>query len=280
MSYINAVLRPAFEVLLSPFSGLPAIVGLVVVSLLTAIAMLLIFKKTSNQDAIAAVKRRIHANLFEIRLFNDDLRAIMRAQAEILRHNLTYLRLSAAPMLWTIPPLVLVIAQLQFHYGYRGLDAGSPVLLKVELQDGGNDASWDEAPRPDLTLAAPSGIRVETPGLWIPSLREMDWRISSSEPGDFTVDVMLDGQAYSKTVQVSDDVVLRSPSRLEKGFLNQLLYPAEDPLPPDSLIKSITVTYPEESVSVFGFSLHWMIIYFVLAMAFAFALKSRFKVQM
>ena len=254
--------------------------GLVVVSLLTAIAMLLIFKKTSNQDAIAAVKRRIHANLFEIRLFNDDLRAIVRAQAEILRHNLTYLRLSAAPMLWTIPPLVLVIAQLQFHYGYRGLDAGSPVLLKVELQDGGNDASWDEAPRPDLTLAAPSGIRVETPGLWIPSLREMDWRISSSEPGDFTVDVMLDGQAYSKTVQVSDDVVLRSPSRLEKGFLNQLLYPAEDPLPPDNLIKSITVTYPEESVSVFGFSLHWMIIYFVLAMAFAFALKSRFKVQM
>ncbi len=280
MSHINAVLRPAFEVLLSPFSGLPAIVGLVVVSLLTAIAMLLIFKKTSNQDAIAAVKRRIHANLFEIRLFNDDLRAIMRAQAEILRHNLTYLRLSAVPMLWTIPPLVLVIAQLQFHYGYRGLGAGSPVLLKVELQDGGNDASWDEAPRPDLTLAAPSGIRVETPGLWIPSLREMDWRISSSEPGYFTVDVTLDGQSYSKTVRVSSDVVLRSPSRLEKGFLNQLLYPAEVPLPPDSPIKSITVTYPEESVNVFGFSLHWMIIYFVLAMAFAFALRNTFTVQM
>ena len=280
MSYINAVLRPAFELLLSPFSGLPAIVGLVVVSFLTAIAMLLIFKKTSNQDAIAAVKRRIHANLFEIRLFNDDLRAIMRAQAEILRHNLTYLRLSAVPMLWTIPPLVLVIAQLQFHYGYRGIDAGNPVLLKVELQDGGNDASWEEAPRPDLTLAAPSGIRVETPGLWIPSLREMDWRISSSEPGDFTVDVTLDGQAYSKTVRVSDDVVLRSPSRLEKGFLNQLLYPAEVPLPSDSPIKSISVTYPEETVSVFGFSLHWMIIYFVLAMAFAFALKNKFKVQM
>ena len=282
MSYVNAVLRPAFELFLSPFSGLPAIVGLVVVSLLTAIAMLLIFKKTSNQDAIAAVKRRIHANLFEIRLFNDDLRAILRSQAEILRHNLTYLRLSAAPMLWTIPPLVLVIAQLQFHYGYRGLDTGNPVLLKVELQDGGNDASWEEVPRPDLTLAAPSGIRVETPGLWIPSLREMDWRISISgqEPGDFTVDVMLDGQAYSKTVRVSHDVVLRSPSRLEKAFLDQLLYPAEDPLPPDSPIKSISVTYPEETVSVFGFSLHWMIIYFVLAMAFAFALKNTFKVQM
>jgi len=283
MSYINAVLRPVFEFLLSPFSGLPAIVGLAVVSLITSIGMLLIFKKTSNQDAIAAVKRRIHANLFEIRLFNDDLRAILRSQTEILRHNLTYLRLSAVPMLWTLPPLILIIAQLQFHYGYRGLDAGDPVLLKVELQDTGNNASWEEAPRPELTLTAPSSILVETPGgLWIPSLQEMDWRISISGqvPGDFTVDVMLDGQAYPKTVRVSNDVVLRSPSRLEKGFLNQLLYPAEEPLPSNSPIKSITVIYPEASVSVFGFSLHWMIIYFVLAIAFAFALKNKFKVQM
>ncbi len=283
MSYINAVLRPVFEFLLSPFSELPAIVGLAVVSLITSIGMLLVFKKTSNQDAIAAVKRRIHANLFEIRLFNDDLRAILRSQTEILRHNLTYLRLSAVPMLWTLPPLILIIAQLQFHYGYRGLDAGAPVLLKVELQDTGNNASWEEAPRPELTLTAPSGILVETPGgLWIPSLQEMDWRISISgqEPGDFTVDVMLEGQAYSKAVRVSNDVVLRSPSRLAKGFLNQLLYPAEDPLPAGSPIKSISVTYPDEEVSVFGFSLHWMIIYFVLAIAFAFALRNKFKVQM
>ena len=282
MSYINAVLRSVFELLLLPFSGLPAIVGLGVVSLLTAIAMLLIFKKTSNQDAIASVKRRIHANLFEIRIFNDDLRAILRSQGEILRHNLTYLRLSAVPMLWTIPPLVLVIAQLQFHYGYVGLDPTNPALLKVELQDSGSNASWEEAPRPALTLATPSGIRVETPGLWIPSLGEMDWRISASgqELGSFTVDVMLDGQAYSKTVRVSNEVVLRSPSRLAKRFLNQLLYPAEEPLPSDSPIKSISVTYPDGSVSVFGFSLHWMIIYFFLAIVFAFALRKTFKVQM
>ncbi len=282
MSYINAILRPVFELLLSPFSGLPAIVGLAVVSLITAIGMLLVFKKTSNQDAIAAVKRRIHANLFEIRLFNDDLRAILRSQTEILRHNLTYLRLSAVPMLWTLPPLILIIAQLQFHYGYAGLDPTNPVLLKVELQDSGNNASWEEAPRPELTLAAPSGIRIETPGLWIPSLREMDWRIVGEGSGDYVVEVKLDGQSHSKTVRVSNDVVLRSPSRLEKGFLNQLLFPAEPPLLADSPIKSITVNYPEAAVNtfVFGWSLHWMIIYFVLAIAFAFALRNTFKVQM
>ena len=99
--------------------------GLAVVSLATAIVMLArSFKRTSNQTRLAAVKRQIHAALFEIRLFNDDLRAIFRAQREMLRHNLTYLRLSLVPMLWMIVPLVLVIAQLQFHYGYAGLEVG------------------------------------------------------------------------------------------------------------------------------------------------------------
>ena len=65
------------------------------------------FRATSNQDAIAAVKRKIQAGIFEIRLFNDDLRAMFRAQVDILRHNLTYIRLSLAPMVWMIVPLVL-----------------------------------------------------------------------------------------------------------------------------------------------------------------------------
>ena len=55
------------------------------------------------------MKRQIHACLFEIRLFNDDLPAILRSQMEILRHNLNYLRLSAVPMLWMIVPLVIVL---------------------------------------------------------------------------------------------------------------------------------------------------------------------------
>ena len=81
MSYLNSILRVVFDGILFPFRGLPPLVGLVVVSLVAAIGMLLVFKATSNQDRLAAVKRSIHGCLFEIRLFNDDLRAIMRAQA-------------------------------------------------------------------------------------------------------------------------------------------------------------------------------------------------------
>jgi hypothetical protein len=98
MSYLNAALRLVFDLLLAPFAGGPPLLSLSLVALLVSILMLVVFKKTSNQEALAVVKRKIHAGIFEIRLFNDDLRAILRAQNEILRHNLTYLRLSLWPM--------------------------------------------------------------------------------------------------------------------------------------------------------------------------------------
>jgi len=162
MSAVNAALRPVFDLLLAPFAAWPPIVSLVVVSLLVSVLMLVVFKKTSNQAALAVVKRKIHAGIFEIRLFNDDLRAILRAQNEILRHNLTYLRLSLWPMLFLLPPLVLVIAQLQFHYGYQGLRPGQRALLEVDLSP---EAASGARPRARLDL--PAGLRAETDAVWI-----------------------------------------------------------------------------------------------------------------
>ena len=304
MSLLNAFLAAVFDLLLAPFRQLPPIVGLVVVSLVTSIAMLLIFKRTSNQARLAAVKRQIHAALFEIRLFNDDLRAIFRAQGEILRHNLTYLRLSLVPMLWMIVPLVLVIAQLQFHYGYGGLTTGQAVLLKAQIRDGvtvvgsqaqvalvsaepagaspklreggATTAARDNAP----LLEAPPQIEVTTPAVWIPATREVIWRISPQAAGSYEVQLRLGDRTYSKSIQVSNDVVRRSPVRLEPGLLNQLLYPAESPLPADGAVASITVAYPETDVHVLGWDLHWMIVYFALSMVFAFALRKRFNVTL
>ena len=210
MSAVNALLRAAFDVLLSPFRSLPPIVGLLVVSLVAAVGMLLVFKKTSNQKKLEAVKRQIHACLFEIRLFNDDLPAILRSQMEILRHNLNYLRLSAVPMLWMIVPFVLIIAQLQFHYGYRGLSPGQDFIVKVQLKDGWETSAAltpsQVSTRPAASLQAPPGLKVETPAVWIPSQRELAWRLRAEQWGDYDLALGLDGRQYSKTVQVSRDV--------------------------------------------------------------------------
>jgi len=271
MSFLNAFLTAVFDVLLRPFRELPPLVGLLVVSLPVAIGMLLVFKATSNQTALEAVKRQIHACLFEIRLYNADMRAILRAQAEILRRNLTYLRLSLAPLVWMMVPLVLLIAQLQFHYGYRGLAPNQAALVKVELKEASGS-------KPAASLEAPAGLRVETPPLWMSEARELTWRIRAERPGDYELKVTVAGETETKSVRVSEAVVRRSPLRVGTAFFDQLLYPAEPPVPASSRIASIAVTYPERDVDVLGWGLHWMVVFFALSIVFAFALRGPFGV--
>jgi uncharacterized membrane protein (DUF106 family) len=275
MSWVNAALRPVFDLLLAPFAGLPPIVSLVIVSLVVAVFMLIVFKRTSNQAALADVKRRIHAGLFEIRLFNDDLRAILRAQNEILRTNLSYLRHSLVPMIWILPPLVLIIAQLQFHYGYEGLRPGATTLLTVDLEPDSVPAGV----RPQASLDLPPGLRADTGEVWIPAESQLAWRLVPESEGDFEIGVAVDGaDPVTKTVRVTERTVRLSPVRVDRSFFSQLIYPAEAPLPPGSPVQSISLDYPDREVSVLGFGMHWMIPFFVLSIAFAFALRGRMKV--
>ncbi len=273
MSAVNAALRLAFDGLLAPFSAMPPIVSLVLVSLLVSILMLVVFKRTSDQAALAAVKRKIHAGLFEIRLFNDDLRAILRAQGEILRHNLTYLRLSLWPMLFVLPPLVLVIAQLQFHYGYEGLRPGQRALVQVDLAP-----EADGGARPAATLEVPDGLRAETEAVWIEAESQVLWRLVAEREGDYELGLDVAGTRLTKTVRVTPKTVRLSPERVDPGFFSQLLYPAEPPLPSGSPVRAVHLSYPGREVSVLGYGMHWMIPFFVLSIAFAFALRGLFKV--
>jgi uncharacterized membrane protein (DUF106 family) len=272
LAALDAGLDALFDVLLRPLAALPPLASLAIVSVLTAIVMLLVVRRTSNQEALDQVKRRIHASLFEIRLFNDDLRAIFRAQGDMLRENLTYLRLSLAPMLWMIVPFVLVIAQLQFHYGYDGLDVGRPVLLTAHLRttNGGEAARLD----------APPGVRVDAGAVWFPSAQDVMWRITPIAPGDHELRLQIGGQTVTKTIHASSRIARRSPSRLEAGFVNLLLYPAEPPLPTDGPVTAIALPYPERDIVVLGWRLNWMVVFFVLSIVFAFALRKPFGVTL
>ena len=151
---MNALLASAFDLLLFPFRQLPPIVGLSVVSLLTAAGMLLVFRAKSDQQRIEQVKRAMVAALFEIRLFNDDLPALFRAQGEMLKQNAAYLRLSLVPMLWMIVPIGLIAAQLEFQYGYAGLTPGQPALVKARVRQSATPLAEPAAVSPPVSAAS------------------------------------------------------------------------------------------------------------------------------
>jgi uncharacterized membrane protein (DUF106 family) len=277
MTALNAVLGAVIDWLQLPFRGLPPIVGVIVWSIPVSVFALWVFGKTSNQEKITAVKAKIAASLFEIRLFNDDLRAIARAQWEIMGHVLRYQGLALVPMVFILPPLVLLMVHLHMYYGFRGFSPGEAGLLRVELAETGG-------PRPELVIEVPEGLHLETPAVWIPSLGEFNWELAADVPGDYELGFTLDGATTTKSVRVTDRVVRLSPERPPRTFLDQLEWPSEPPLPPDAAIQRITVDYPEGAMAILGWdwrwSFAWMVVFFVLTMIFALALKKPMGVEL
>lgn len=269
MELINAPLRAVFDALLAPFAGRSPMFTLVPISVLVGLLALLLFKWTSNQKALEAARRRQLAGFFEIRLFNDDLRNLLGAQGRILRATGRYFLHTLIPLAILLVPFGLIVAQLQFHYGYQGLAMGDTTLLKVRLED---SASADGR-KPDAGLTMPSGVEVETPAVWIPSERTLVWRLRAAEPGEHTLHLDIGGESLSKSLTVSDRVVRRSPLRPGKSLGARLLYPAESPLPADGPVESIELRYPEAEVNLLGIRMHWIIAFLILTVVAALLLR-------
>jgi hypothetical protein len=204
-------------------------------------------------------------------MFKDDLPALFRAQGEMLRQNAVYLRLSLVPLLWLALPMALVVAQLESRYGYAGLTLRQPVLVKMHLRDGVAAAA---------ALDAPPQIRVLTPPVWFPSIREMVWQIQPDAAGEYELQARVGGEAFTKSVDVTDRVVRRSPERVAAGFMSQLTNPSEPPLPPQASVTSISVRYPSRAIRVLGWEFSWVTVFFALSIAFALLLKARLGVTL
>lgn len=275
MGFVNSILRTVTELTILPFKSLPAGVYLTVISMIGAVFALLVYKKVSNQDALFRVKDQIAAGFFEVRLFNDDLGAMLRAQGDLLKHNARYMALNLVPFLWLMIPFVLAMAQVQFHMGYKGFEPGDQTVLTVQLAG----ESDPDAPRPNLEIETPEGIVVETAGVWAPTANEMAWRLGLQETGEYDLVLRHDGSEVVKSVVVSDQwAPRRSPVRHDSGFLDQLLFPAEDPIPSEAGIAKIELPYPTEEVNFLGLELQWIILFLIVSILFAFAIRGRMGV--
>jgi len=262
-----------FDILLSPFSSLSPWYGIAAVSLVTGVVMLLIFRGTSNQRAIRRAKDRIRAHLLEVRLYRDDVRVLLRAQKDILLNNLAYLGNSLVPLVVMIIPVVLILVQLNAHYGYQPLRPGESAIVAAKFARPGDlDACR-------LGLEVPPGLRVETPPLRIPAQSEVDWRIGAERPGRYTVRIIVGEGSVEKEVVVGDTHTRVSPERVGSGWWAVLMNPGEKPLPDTSAVCSITVGYQPASLPLLRWNIHWLVAFFVLSIAFGFALKGLFRVE-
>lgn len=274
MAIVNAIFDKLIGFILIPFRDMNPWIGMTAISLLTGLLMLLIFRYTSNQDGIKRSKDRIKAHLLEMRLYSENMRVNFQAQGGILRANLRYFLYAFKPMLVMILPVILILVQLNFWFGYAPLSPGEPVLLSVKLDESVNPLEID------LRLVPPKGIVVETPPLRIEEEHEIDWRISADEEGRHELEFQVGEMRILKTLTAGGRLLEKiSPLRRTGGLIDQALYPVERPLDSQGPIRSIEIHYPGKSLPLLGFNVHWLVAFFILSVVFGFAFKGAFGVE-
>jgi hypothetical protein len=271
----NSAASALFDVLLAPFGHGPswsAWFDLLVWSLAAGVLALWVYKKVSNQQAIARAKGRIQVHLLEIRLFRHDPAAVLASAARVMGRNFIYLGHNLVPMAVLMVPMLAVLSQLVANYALDPVPVGSVQLLELKL-----DRHAGVSPR-DVRLELPPGV-----GLDAPPVRTADgevfWRLRADTEGDHVLALHVGGETLQKRFAVG------GPHRKVAGLRTKgweaLLYPGEPALPRSSTVETISLPHPDRDLSPLPSGELGILLGFLgFSIAAGFALKGLFGVTL
>jgi hypothetical protein len=235
---------------------------LVVVSFLSALMALVIFGRFSDQEAIHRVRNRIRGNMLAVRLFQDSVPVVLDLQLQIIRDTLTYIRYSLISFPILMVPFVLILIQLNLHLTARALQPGESAVVTARF-------SRVLQAEDRVRLEGPPAITVETPPVKLAAQKEVAWRIRAEEPTRDVLTLHWGDEVVEKEVLVG--VGGGAVSSLRTGrVMEMLLHPGEAPIQGSMEVESVRINYPDRELSVWGWNVDWMILFFVFCFFFAF----------
>lgn len=258
-----------FSGILKPFSGHNPMLSLVPFCILVGVVVLMVFRLASNQKAIAKVKARLMAYLYEMRLFVDDPVLVWKAQWGLLVSNVKYVTLMCVPAMIMTAPMLLIIGQLECFYGYTPLEPGEAATVTIQMTKSGVGQTPE--------LRAPEGITVETPPVHVDGGRQISWRVRAVRPTTGELQIVFPNGTIEKSIDAGKGPQYLSVRRVSSA-LDLLVYPGESRLA-DGPVDWIALDYPPATVHALGLDLHWLVWLLILSMASALLLKRPFRVS-
>lgn len=254
------------DLLVRPFGPERHTLGLVWLSLLSGAGMALVFRATTNAKRILAAKNRFRSYIYEMRIYQDSLRAVFAAFFQSLWSNALYIRAILPPLLILVIPVILVINQLDERYGARHLPEGYATVVTARLVGGAapHDTAADLICRP--------GAMVDAGPVRITGTREISWRVRIEEAGTHGATLSIDGAVYPLRFVAENAHWAIGRARGTKS-LEPLIHPGMPPIPADSEIEYVRVDYPSASYPLLFWRVHWLVVFLFYSVVGAIAVK-------
>jgi hypothetical protein len=265
MDLFNTAINSLLSLWFAAFSWAPPVLGLSMISALVGIGMLWVFRKTSNQKGMKAVKRKVYASLLELRVFADEPGVTWRAQKSLFAANFRYMGMALRPALVMALPVALLLIHMEAFYGRAPLPVGHEAVVTMAMS-GPLDASMMDS----------AAVAVETPPVHIADEHQISWRIRPVAAGSARLQFTVAGQPVSKTIAAGAGHGF-VPGRAVSGAWSAIWDPDEKRIPL-AAVEWIDVRYPEARVEIFGLRLNWLWWFLLVSMVAALLLKKRFGV--
>ena len=259
------------NIILWPVSRASGLLGLLYISLLTALLMLWIFKRVSNQAGIQDVKNKIKAHLLGLRLYQNEPVLSLITIRELFRQNFRYFGFAFRPMLIMMLPVMIIVIQLASRYDRQSLPVGESSIVSVFLSESTNPDSVKI--RPDDTMI------LETSSLYTREDHALHARIKTEQPGCSHLSVEYQENRIDLLVYTELDKKMLQGSRYPATDIRTLLTPGSTPLPGHGFIRKVHVQYPSQTLILAGIRWHWLLVFFIVSLVAGYGMKGIFGVE-
>jgi hypothetical protein len=266
MEFISRMITSILDLLVRPFGPERHTLGLVWLSLLSGVGMALVFRATTSPRRIRAAKDRFRSYIYEMRIYQDSLRAVLIAFFQSLRSNVLYVWSILPPLLILVIPMIVIIAQLDERYGAAHLNIGDVSVVTIRLAPGSDPYDTE------VSLASGPGARVDAGPVRIAGANEISWRVRIDEPGTHEATISIDGAPYALLLVAESGYRMIGRTRGAKA-LEAFIHPGMPPIPGDSGIERVRVDYRRASYPLLFWRVHWLLIFLVYTLVGAVAIK-------
>lgn len=268
------------DVIAWPFARTSAVFDLAVLSLFSAVGMLMVFKRFSNQAKIKAVRGKILGYFLEIGIYRDQFARVISSQGRILKHTLIYLRYMGPPFLIMLIPVLTLCMLIESRLGYLPLKVDNNFIVHAALD--ANTASSTAPPVSQVRCETSAGIVLETPPLRLAAEGEVFWRarLTQTGPQFIALTIGSNEDTVRKRIVTGGKPARFSPLKSKENTWNYVLQPAETPIAPDSHFKFLSVNYNPAAYPLLWWEVSPVVYFFILTMVFGFILKPFMKVNL
>ncbi len=273
------LLNAGFDAMDALFGWTGPLVAVSLVSLATGILFLVLFPHVSAQNWIKSVKDKIKFHLLSIRLYQDNPGNVLRSTGGALGWNFAYLGLNILPMVVLVIPFMVIWFQLNALYAFEPLQPGDERVVVAELKPGTDVNQVQLAPPTEgwSVVQGPVRLNDRTPRVL--------WTLRAEKEGIFDLTFQDGGESVTKTLAVGE-----RPRRLAKvrtaspwanffAMKDPILYFGEPVLSKSSFLQTVTIDYPNASFGPFDGEIGIMILFVLISIVAAFALKGPFGVE-